>query len=88
MAASNDAFMVGRGYGPELRLFSHSQGYDMVERPLTRFNEDMTVMAGMNFAIHPGSVQADVNALICDNYMIAADGAEKLHRTSTDIVVL
>ena len=41
-------------FPPELRLYCHGQGYDLVERPLVRADETMTLAAGMNLAVHPG----------------------------------
>ena len=46
--------MRGRGLPPELRLYAHGQGYDMVERPLIRDDETMPLEAGMCLAVHPG----------------------------------
>jgi Xaa-Pro aminopeptidase len=54
IAAAHDAFMAKRGIGPEKRLYAHGQGYDLVERPLIREDETMTIQAGMNLAVHPG----------------------------------
>ena len=38
----------------EIRLYAHSQGYDMVERPMIRADETMPLEENMNFAVHPG----------------------------------
>src|SRR5205809_827610 len=43
-AAHNDT-MGSRKAPPELRLFGHSQGYDLVERPLLRSDETMPLAA-------------------------------------------
>jgi Xaa-Pro aminopeptidase len=86
IAAAHDAYMTARGLPPELRLYSHGQGYDMVERPLIRRDETMTLEAGMNLAVHPGYETASIFAVICDNYMIEATGpGECLHRTAKQI---
>ncbi|HXD44439.1 MAG TPA: Xaa-Pro peptidase family protein [Pseudolabrys sp.] len=80
-AAHND-HMKKRGLPPELRLYAHGQGYDMVERPLIRSDETMTIEPGMNLAVHPGYETESLFAVICDNYVIGADGpGECLHRT-------
>ena len=55
---------------PELRLYAHGQGYDLVERPLIRADETMTIEADMNFAVHPGYETPSIFAVICDNYLI------------------
>lgn len=83
VAAANDAFLASHGRPPERRLYCHGQGYDMVERPLVRANEDMVIRDNMNIVVHPGFVTPEANALVCDNYLIGPDGAgECLHRTS------
>jgi Xaa-Pro aminopeptidase len=79
-------FMKRNGMPPETRLYAHGQGYDMVERPLIRQDDDMTVQAGMCFAVHPGYETASVFAVICDNYMIEAEGPGAcLHKTEKKI---
>ena len=37
----HNAFMRDNGRPAEQRLYCHGQGYDMVERPLVRFDEPM-----------------------------------------------
>jgi len=82
IAAAHDAYMISHGLPPELRLYAHSQGYDMVERPLIRRDETMTIAAGMHFAVHPGYETDSIFAVICDNYIVGHDGpAQCLHRT-------
>lgn len=86
IAASHDAFMHAHGYPEELRLYCHGQGYDLVERPLIRADETMTLEAGMNLAVHPGYETDAIFAVICDNYLVEAGGpSECLHRTEKKI---
>lgn len=75
------------GLAPEDRIFAHGQGYNMVERPLVRQDEAMTVRAGMNFAIHPTiSDGKTVFATMCDNYIVEADGLSAcLHSTAKQL---
>ena len=54
IAKAHDDFMKAKGLPPELRLYSHGQGYDMVERPLIRVDEPMSIEPGMCLAVHPG----------------------------------
>ena len=54
IANAHDAYMKQHGFPPEIRLYAHSQGYDMVERPMIRADETMPIEASMNFAVHPG----------------------------------
>ena len=53
---SHNAFMKSRGAPAEQRLYGHSQGYDMVERPLIRDDEDMRIAEHMAIVCHPGTV--------------------------------
>jgi len=86
IAAGHDTHMKQRGLPPELRLYSHGQGYDMVERPLVRADETMVLDAGMNLAVHPGYETPSIFAVICDNYLIEANGpGECLHQTEKRI---
>jgi Xaa-Pro aminopeptidase len=89
IAAAHDAFMKQRGLPPELRLYAHGQGYDMVERPLIRRDETMPLELGMCLAVHPGYETPSLFAVICDNYLIEADGPSAcLHRTPKKIFEL
>jgi Xaa-Pro aminopeptidase len=78
--------MRAHGLPAELRLYCHGQGYDLVERPLVRADETMTLAAGMNLAVHPGYETDAIFAVICDNYLVESAGpSECLHRTEKKI---
>jgi Xaa-Pro aminopeptidase len=80
-------FMRENGRPEEQRIHAHGQGYDLVERPLIRFDETMTVQAGMNFACHPNYAIDGFTSWICDNWLVGADGpGERLHRFPQEIV--
>jgi Xaa-Pro aminopeptidase len=80
--ARHNAYMTGKDMPAETRLYAHGQGYDMVERPLIRQDDDMTLQEGMCLAVHPGYETPSVFAVICDNYMIETGGpGQCLHRT-------
>ena len=86
IAAAHDDYMRSRNLPPELRLYCHGQGYDLVERPLVRADETMTLAAGMNLAVHPGYETDAMFAVICDNYLVEANGpSECLHKTEKKI---
>jgi Xaa-Pro aminopeptidase len=86
IAAAHDVYMRGKGFPPELRLYCHGQGYDLVERPLIRADETMALAAGMNLAVHPGYETDAIFAVICDNYLVEANGpSECLHKTEKKI---
>lgn len=83
---AHNAYMTRHGLPAELRLYAHGQGYDMVERPLIRSDETMSVEAGMNLAVHPGYETQSIFAVICDNYIVGTESAgECLHGTPKQI---
>jgi Xaa-Pro aminopeptidase len=86
--AYND-FMRKNGRPEEDRIHCHGQGYDLVERPLIRFDEPMSIQEGMNITCHPSYVHNGMWSWICDNYLIGADGpGPSLHRFPQQIVEL
>jgi Xaa-Pro aminopeptidase len=84
--ARHNDYMTSRGAPPESRLFGHSQGYDLVERPLLRDDETMSLAANMNIAVHPGFLSAGNFVFICDNFLVNSDGTiERLHKAEQKI---
>ena len=53
-----DDFMRKDGRPAEARLYCHGQGYDLVERPLVRHDEPMTIERDMNIVVHPTYIHA------------------------------
>jgi Xaa-Pro aminopeptidase len=89
IAAAHDDYMRAHGFPAELRLYCHGQGYDLVERPLVRADETMSLAAGMNLAVHPGYETDAIFAVICDNYLVEAAGpSDCLHKTEKRIFEL
>jgi len=85
--AAHNEYMRSRGLPEERRLYSHGQGYDMVERPLIRDDETMTLEKDMNIVVHPGFSNDRVFAVVCDNYLITEDGVSGcLHQTPQKII--
>ncbi|OVZ66517.1 hypothetical protein CDO46_00270 [Pigmentiphaga sp. NML030171] len=81
-----NAFMRANGRPEEKRLHCHGQGYDMVERPLMRHDESMTLRPRTVLACHPTYATATTFSWICDNYLVKLDGTtERLHRTPEQI---
>jgi Xaa-Pro aminopeptidase len=86
---ANNEFLQKRGYFPERRLYAHGQGYDLVERPLVRYDEPMKIQARMNITVHPGAAKATVWATVCDNYLVTENGVSPcLHKTPKQIIVV
>ena len=89
VAQRHEDYMRARGLPPELRLYAHGQGYDLVERPLLRADETMTLAQNMNLAVHPGYETQSIFAVICDNYLVGADGpGDCLHATPKQVFEL
>jgi len=86
IANAHDDYMKKHGFELEIRLYAHSQGYDMVERPMLRADETMPIEEHMHFAVHPGYNTSTMWSTICDNYMVEAKGvSDCLHRTEKKI---
>lgn len=86
---ANNVFLEKNGYFQEHRLYAHGQGYDLVERPLIRFDEPMKIQAGMNLTVHPNAVNKQVWAGITDNYIVTETGlSECIHKTPKEILVI
>jgi Xaa-Pro aminopeptidase len=78
---SYNSFMREHGRAEERRVHFHGQGYDMVERPLVRFDETMPIAANMYFALHPAFSTERTYSWACDNFLLKGDGeVERLHR--------
>lgn len=84
---ANNEFLTARGYAPEGRLFGHGQGYDMVERPSFVPAETMRLEENMFVAMHPFAGNAETLGLTCSNYIITADGAQRLNKAPRGVIV-
>jgi Xaa-Pro aminopeptidase len=86
---AHNEYMTSHGGKEEKRLYSHGQGYDLVERPLMRHDETMAIEPGMNLAVHPTLSTPSVFMIVCDNFLIGADGRpEPLHHFPQQIFEL
>jgi Xaa-Pro aminopeptidase len=86
---ANNAFMKKHGYPEERRIYSHGQGYDLVERPSMNPGEKMKIKAGMNIAIHPTVASAKASAQVCDNYIVQEKGEPlRLHTAAHKIYIV
>ena len=84
--AFND-FMRKNGRPGEARLYCHGQGYDLVERPLVRNDEPMTIEKDMNIVVHPTYLHAGYLNWLCDNYLIGGNGpGDRLHQFPEEVV--
>jgi Xaa-Pro aminopeptidase len=89
ISLAHNEFMKKKGFPPESRVYSHSQGYDLIERPLIRADETMNLEKGMNMSVHPAYATSSMFAHICDNYLVEENGvSECLHKTPKEIFEL
>jgi Xaa-Pro aminopeptidase len=89
IALAHDEFMKQNGVPPESRVYAHSQGYDLIERPLVRSDETMNLEKGMNMVVHPAYATGSMFSHICDNYLVTENSAsECLHKTAKQIFEL
>ncbi|HEY4972747.1 MAG TPA: M24 family metallopeptidase [Steroidobacteraceae bacterium] len=87
--ARHNAYLRSRAMPEEQRLSVHGMGYDMVERPLIRSDEDMSIEENMAIVCHPGILNDKMFVHNTDVYLIEASGpSECLHRTPKRIVEL
>ena len=90
---SYNKYVSEKGYNEEDRLFGHSQGYDLVERPAMMryyegYNEDMVFEEGMFISLHPYFIDATRTIYINDNYYVGEDSTEKLNTTPAEIIII
>lgn len=84
----HNKLLARMGYPPEGRLYSHGQGYDMVERPGVRPEETMSIKAGMNMVIHPVTLTKEAYAFCCDNFLVTDSSTKRLHKTPREVFVV
>jgi Xaa-Pro aminopeptidase len=84
--AQHNEYLRDNGMPEERRLSVHGMGYDMVERPLIRQDEDMVIEEHMAIVCHPGILNERMFVHNTDIYLIQAHGpSECLHRTPKEI---
>ena len=87
--AQHNDWLRRHGMPAERRLSIHGMGYDMVERPLIRDDEDMRIEEHMAIVCHPGVQNERMFVHNTDIYLIEAQGPSAcLHRTPKQIFEL
>jgi Xaa-Pro aminopeptidase len=87
--AKHNAFLRQEGLPEERRLSIHGMGYDMVERPLIRDDEDMVIAEDMTIVCHPSLRNEQAFAHNTDVYLIGPQGpTDCLHQTPKEIIEL
>jgi len=80
--------LIEEGFPPETRLSCHSQGYDIVERPVIRPEEPMIIKENMVMALHPMPLTKEVFVDPCANYLITGSGGIVMHKCSPEVFVV
>jgi Xaa-Pro aminopeptidase len=84
--AQHNAYLSERGLPQEQRVSMHGMGYDMVERPLIRSDEDMRIEEHMAIVCHPGILNERMFVHNTEIHLIEAQGCSpSLHRTPKQI---
>lgn len=86
IAEAFNTFMRKIGRDEERRLNAHSQGYDLVERPLLRLDETMVIEKNMNISIHPQHIAGGCFSWICDNFFVGESSPERIHKFPEEII--
>ena len=85
----HNEFMRAHGLAEETRLLSHSQGYDLVERPAIVPGETIKIQANMNISPHPSVPTEKAFGIVCANYIVKETGVpECIHSFPQKIHVL
>ena len=83
----HNKYLRNHGLPAERRLNMHGMGYDMVERPLIRHDEDMSIAEHMAMVCHPSVMNDRMFVHNTDMYLIEKQGvSECLHRTPKTII--
>ena len=84
--AQHNAYLSEHGLPQEQRVSMHGMGYDMVERPLIRNDENMQIEEHMAIVCHPGILNERLFAHNTEIHLIEAHGCSaSLHRTPKQI---
>ena len=87
--ARHNAYLREQGLAEERRLSIHGMGYDMVERPLIRDDEDMRLSADMVIVVHPGLLNEAMFVHNTEVYLTKPEGPpERLHATPSELIEL
>jgi Xaa-Pro aminopeptidase len=82
-----NAFLRRNGRPEEDRIHSHGQGYDMVERPLVRFDETMPIHEDHSIVVHPTYIRGGFLCWVCDSFLSESDGTfARIHEFPQRIV--
>lgn len=83
-----NALLKEMGLPEEHRIFTHGQGYDLIESPGFDLEDDFVLQENMNIAIHPTYVTPGAFGFCCDNFQITAEGGKRLEKFQQDVIRL
>jgi Xaa-Pro aminopeptidase len=84
--AQHNAYLRQHSMPEERRLSMHGMGYDMVERPLIRDDEEMRIEENMAIVCHPGILNERMFVHNTDIYLIESSGPSAcLHGTPKQV---
>ncbi len=85
--ARHNEYLQKQHLPQERRLSIHGMGYDMVERPLVRNDESMSIAQDMAIVCHPGVLNERLFVHNTDIYLIEENGVSAcLHSTPKQII--
>lgn len=70
----------------EHRIFTHGQGYDLIEAPGFALEDDYVLQENMCIAVHPTYVTPEGFGFCCDNYLVTASGATRLQQYPQEVI--
>lgn len=76
------------GFGPEIRLCGHGQGYGLVERPYFDADDDMLLKENMYICIHPTVSKNGASVCPSDNYVVTKDGAKRMTGYQRGLIIV
>lgn len=68
------------------RIFTHGQGYDLIEAPGFALEDDFVLQANMCIAVHPTYVTPEGFGFCCDNYLVTDQGTSRLQKFPQEII--
>ena len=72
----------------EHRIFTHGQGYDLIEAPGFALEDDFVLQANMCIAVHPTYATPEGFGFCCDNYLVTDHGTHRLQTYPQEIICL
>ena len=70
----------------EHRIFTHGQGYDLIEAPGFALEDDFVLQENMCIAVHPTYVTPEAFGFCCDNYLVGPEGTDRLQTYPQEII--